>query len=120
MKLRNFFRLLAFDLEARLFRIDQQVGEVFTQIFHLSAMENRLMAKIDDSVARITASVNGVLEDISTEIQQLKDAVAANNGDNDDAIAAQLDALSDKVDAARTQLQSDDLAPETPPTDQGA
>lgn len=85
-----------------------------------STLENLLMSMSDLNAAqdRSEASTTAALAAISTEIQQVRDAVAALG---DAPTAAELTALksriegnADRIDAAVAAMQADDPTPPTP------
>lgn len=93
MNIRNLLALLFYDFRE-----------------HLHSMEKRIMAKIDDAVARLetgiannTQAVANAQAAISAEIRQLADAAS---GGNTDGLADRLTAVADSLDASTANLVS--------------
>lgn len=68
------------------------------------------MAELDDRIATLTQGVNDVGTSIQTEIQQLKDAIAAGQPVTPEQLAA-LDDLAAKLTGDVSDLGADDPAP---------
>lgn len=90
----------------------------------LIELEKRMaktMKEVEAQIADLLTSVSSVSDqltkattEITTEIQNLKDALA--NGTISDAAQTSLDALTEKVAALKPVAQTlDDLNPDTPP-----
>lgn len=73
--------------------------------------KEEIMSELDDRISQLEQNVNDVGSAIQTEIQQVRDAIAAGTVTADDL--NRLDQLSQKLTGDITDLQADD--PAAPP-----
>lgn len=71
--------------------------------------QEKIMAELDDRIDTLTAKVNDVGTAIQTEIQQLRDAIAAGTPVTADQLA-KLDDLASKLTGDASDLGADDPA----------
>lgn len=85
----------------------------------LETIKEELMAKITEATDRLVGLIDEATTEISKEIQQVKDAIAAGDQSEANAAADRLTAAGDKLQAAVDSLKADDPVeappPETPP-----